>query len=172
MPEALGYSRRPKSLGRKERVKSGSRGLKTSRLWCERRRQCVKTELAIQVTASSCVQFIETRDGTHNPPGINRLGDGGEFFCQRNISQDRLLHSGGELEKISEKAIKDAELIFERRLAVFGEGGRAGEELSETLALGGAFEDAERVAAAVGGFSNIHFNGQPRATFGELRCHF
>ena len=70
------------------------------------------------------------------------MGERFEVFGQCDIAQRRMLESGGELKEIREQPVKDPELIFEGRLAVFGEGRGAGEKLSESLATSGAFEDA------------------------------
>ena len=51
--------------------KTGRSDFKALRFRCERGRQGVQTQLAIQVAARTCVQFVETSDGAHNPPRIN-----------------------------------------------------------------------------------------------------
>ena len=58
-----------------------------------------------------------------------------------------------------EQAVEDADQFFEGRVAIFGEGGGVGEELREALAASSALEDAQRIAAAIGGFFDIHFHG-------------
>ena len=96
------------------------------------------------------------------------MAEGLEFFGERRVAENRVLYFGRELEKIGEQAVKDAKLLFERILAVFGESGGIGKELGEPLATGGALQDAKGLLAGLGGGVNVHFNGAAGAAFGEL----
>lgn len=115
------------------------------------------------------MELIETRNGAHDPARIDGFGEGFQIFCERNIAQDRVFHRGGKLEKIGEQAIKDANLVFERGFAVLGERRGVSEKLPEALAARRALEDAQRIAATLFGFLDVHFDGQTGAAFGELR---
>ena len=141
----------------------------TLRIRRKRSGKCVEAELAIQIAASAGVKFVETGDGAHDPARIDGFGECFEFLCQRNVSQDGMLHARGELEEIGEQAVEDVDLVFKGGVAVLGEGRGGGEKLREALAARGTLEDMESVAAALGGFFDIHFDGQAGAAFGELR---
>ena len=60
-------------------------------------------------------------------------------------------------------------MIFEGGIAVLGESRGVRKQLGETLTLRSAFEDAQSASAALGGCVDVHFDGEARATLGELR---
>lgn len=114
------------------------------------------------------MELIKTADGAHDPALIYGLCERLELFCERSVTKARLFEAGSEFKKIGEQAVEDGNLIFEGRITIFGEGGGVGEKLGETLAAGGALEDAEGVATALGSGVHVHFEGKAGAAFGEL----
>lgn len=118
------------------------------------------------------MELVESGDGAENPSGVHGIGEQGQFFRKRSIAQDWIFYFRREFKEIGEQAVEDAELIFERGFAVFGDGGGLCEKLGEALALGGAFEDLKSIAAGLGRNGDIHFEGEAGAAFGELRGEF
>ena len=114
------------------------------------------------------MKFVEANDGAHDPALVHGFGESSEFGVESGIAKGGLAEGGSKFEKIGEQTVENGELIVERRIAIFGEGGRRGKKRSETLAARGAFEDAKSVAAAEGGGVHVHFEGQAGTAFGEL----
>lgn len=114
------------------------------------------------------MKFVETGDGAHDPALVHGFGESGEFSVESGIAESGLAEAGGKFEKIREQAVKNGELIIERGLAIFGEGGGGGEKRGETLAASGAFENAKGLAAAERGGVHVHFEGEAGTAFGQL----
>src|SRR6266446_1664668 len=129
-------------LGHESGAERGSAG------GCRRKRcgECVQAQLTVQISARAEVKLVKTGDGSENPGRIHKSTERCQFFRERSIAQDGFFQFGRKFKEIGEQAVKDAELVLEGRIAVFGKSRGVGEQLGETLALRGSFEDAQRVS--------------------------
>src|SRR5215471_1833653 len=125
--------------------------------WCKGCREGVEAELAVQIAASTRVKLVKARDSAEHPCGIDRSREHFQLFGKRGVAENGLLYFGRKFEEVREQSVENAELLFERGLAVFGERSGVREQLSKALAVRGVFKDAKGVFAGLRRGNDVHF---------------
>src|SRR5215472_7426002 len=130
------------------------------RNWCERCRESVKTELAIQIAARAGVKLIKACDGAKHPGRIHRFAQRFQSISKAGVAENGLLDFGRQLEQVGEQSVEDLKLLLEGRFSVLRQSRCARKQLRETLPSRCVLQDAQRVPSFLRCGGYVHFHGQ------------